>query len=124
MPCDFSNFVLRKPRHDVADEGGLAVTIQREAGRRPLCFQADLLDLSRDGFRLRSAVPLAAGETFVLELSDERFGLQLALSGTVRWQQAQPEEVWLLGCQTETPLDWETLGELFLSEVLSTAPRA
>ena len=120
MPSDFSQYVPRRPRHAVAAAAGLPVTVTPTGPRPPASFQADLLDLSREGFRLRSAVPLAVGESFTLELREEKFGLALTLSGTVRWQQPQPEEIWLLGCQSQQQLDWETLGELFLNEILVT----
>ena len=120
MPSDFSQYVPRRPRYGAAAARGVPVTVTRTGPRPPACFQADLLDLSREGFRLRSGVPLAVGETFSLELRDEKFGLALRLSGTVRWQQQEPEEIWLLGCQSPQELDWETLGELFLNEILAT----
>jgi hypothetical protein len=120
MPANFCQFVARKPRHEVAT-AGLPVAITRVGPRPPACFQADLLDLSREGFRLRSGVELAVGESFALELRDEKSGLALTLSGTVRWQQPQPEQIWLLGCQSQQQLDWETLGELFLNEILATS---
>lgn len=86
-------------------------------------MDADLVDLSRDGFRLRAAVPLEIGESFFMDLFEEASALHLNLPGVVRWRLEDSDGRWLLGCQSQREIDWETLGELFLNKVLLTDDR-
>jgi hypothetical protein len=81
-------------------------------------IRVELQNLSRNGFQLRLPVPLVIQEHFCLRLYVEDSGLTLTLPGTVQWQRAVDDE-WLAGCLSDQPLAWESLGELFLSEVIS-----
>jgi hypothetical protein len=118
MAYSISQFVLRLPRHAASGDAGFPVAVRRSTAESPVAVAADLLDLSRHGFRLRTAVPLEIGESLYLDVFEEKSGLTLALPATVRWRLEEPDRRWLLGCQTKQELDWETLGELFLSQVL------
>jgi len=120
MAYSISQFVLRLPRHPAAGEAGFPVAVRRCTPESPVAIAADLLDLSRNGFRLRTALPLEIGESLYLDIFEERSSLTLALPATVRWRLEEPDGRWLLGCQAKRELDWETLGELFLNEVLLT----
>ena len=62
---------------------------------------------------------LPVGETVTIEIRDDRSGLQIELTGAVRWQRAKDDRSWSVGCQCEQELDWAIMGELFLHEVLS-----
>jgi hypothetical protein len=81
------------------------------------------MDLSREGFRLRVAQPLEIGEALWLDLFEETSGFSLTLPATVRWRLEEPDGRWLLGCRSKRQLEWETLGELFLSKVLLAESR-
>ena len=123
MSSDFSQYVLRKPRHAAAGASGFPVAIRRSAEQSAGSIGADLVDLSRDGFRLRLAAAPAIGESVALDLCEPKSGIEVTLSGTVRWCQAEADGQWLVGCQSERQLDWETLGELFLNNVLDADRR-
>ncbi len=123
MIWDYSQYVLRKPRHAAADESGHRVFITCVRDETTESQPADLLDLSRDGFCLRTAAPLTLGALVTVDLRQEVCGFAVTLQGEVRWQREQDDGTYLLGCQTEQPLDWETLGELFLSNVLTVESR-
>ena len=45
-------------------------------------------------------------------------GIDVMFPATVRWRREEVAGNWLVGCQTSWQLDLETLGELFLSEIL------
>ena len=47
-------------------------------------------------------------------------GVSLALPGKVCWQRPEDGDTWQLGCLCSQQVDWETLGELFLTGVLAT----
>ena len=121
MSFSYLDYALRQPRHEVS-ESGLSVEAERAAGREPNPVTAGLLDLSREGFQLQTGTPLDVGEAVAITVPLERPGLGLRLTGTVRWQEpdgeAAGEARWRCGCLIATPLDWETLGELFLAGVL------
>jgi hypothetical protein len=98
--------------------------VDRGPASAPASIEVGLLDLSRDGARFRSSVPLAEAEAITVRIDDERSGLRLTRSGTVRWTRPDGGGTWSVGCRFSRPLEWETLGELFLNEVLSQAPPA
>jgi hypothetical protein len=79
-----------------------------------------LLDLSRNGFQVKVPVPLNTQSPLNLRFRMEGSQMDLMLPGTIRWQRPASDGTWLAGCQTDRPIDWETLGELFLRGVLST----
>ena len=82
--------------------------------------QAELQDLSRIGYLVKIPAPLNTQRPLNLRLSIEASQIELTLPGTVRWQRPIENGTWLAGCQSDRPIEWETLGELFLSGVLST----
>jgi len=117
---DYSQFAPRRPRHAVRETAALHVQVQRAAQASPRVIDAELLDFSRSGFRLRLPAPLDVKEPITLRVGEEKAGIDLTLSGIVRWRRAEHGGTWLLGCATDHPTDWETLGELFLNKILST----
>jgi len=112
-------YVSRWPRHEVRDSAALEVRVERAAGQSPSALDAELLDLSRAGFRLRVPYSLVVGECVTLRLRHAQAGIDLALPGKVRWQHADKHGAWLAGCAADCPAAWETLGELFLNNILS-----
>jgi hypothetical protein len=95
------------------------VEIEQTVNGRTHRIPAVLQDLSRDGYQVKTLIPLDAQEPLTLELCIEGSQIDLRVPGTVRWQRPGPEGTWLAGCQADCALEWETLGELFLAGVLS-----
>jgi hypothetical protein len=120
MSNDFLQYVPRRPRYRATHRRPLRVTVQRSAEHQPAVISAELVDFSRSGFSLRLTVPVEAQEVITLQIREQESELYLAQSGTVQWQCCDGPEAWLIGCKTSLDLDWETLGELFLNEILST----
>jgi hypothetical protein len=112
----------RRPRHSAAGDEALTVAIERSAGLPAARGDAQLVDLSRHGARLLMEVSPAENEPIVFRLSDKHTGLDLSLPGAVRWLTKQDDGRWLIGCEFETELSLETLGELFLCGILSDRP--
>lgn len=115
-------YVARRPRHQSAGTAGVRVEVQRVAPSSPAWIEVELVDLSREGVRVRAAVPLSVGETITVRLHDQAAALGLERQATVRWREPHQQGTWSIGCEFFERMDWETLGELFLNEVLSTDP--
>ncbi len=116
----FSQFIARKPRHQAADGTSTHVEILRADDKTPALIEVELLDLSRDGFQLRATRPLDDQEAVTLQLQSDQSESDVALPGVVRWCRPQQDGSWLVGCASPEPIDWETLGGLFLDGILST----
>ena len=115
-------YVARRPRHQAAGSATLRVTVDRASGSVPGSVEVELVDLSRTGGRLRSPVPLSEAEAITVRIHDESSGLWLRRLAAVRWTRPEGGDTWSIGCQFSQPVDWETLGELFLGEILSREP--
>jgi len=122
MDKQTEDYVARPPRHQAGDVATLRVEVERAPGRDPGSVGVELLDLSRTGVRLRSPVPLAEAEVVTVRLHDGPSRARLTRSGTVRWARPDRGDTWSIGCQFFESVDWETLGELFLAEILSQEP--
>ena len=123
MSSEIWNFVGRKPRHQVADGSQFSVCLNRIEGEPAESLEAKLIDFARHGARLRVADrPNAAWpsnvEAVVLQLRSAKPGLDIRLPGRIRWQQAEGPGLWLIGCEFDQEVSLETLGELFLNEIL------
>ncbi|MEE8451717.1 MAG: PilZ domain-containing protein [Thermoguttaceae bacterium] len=119
MTDEYWNHVARKPRHQAAGAPGLSVQVKRNAAATSVPLRAELLDLSRSGVLLRLAGSLRTGEPIVICIEDEASHIDLTLSAVVRWCKCEEDGRRLVGCESDYPLQWETLGELFLSDILT-----
>jgi hypothetical protein len=115
-------FVARSPRHQVNQAPSVRVTAERVDTSGSTTIEAELLNLSRNGVRLRLAVAVAVREPITVRIWDEASGLLLKRTATVQWRHAQEDGHWSVGCSFDKTIDWQTLGELFLSGLLSTSP--
>lgn len=113
-------FVARSPRHAST---GVTVEVRRSPGGSADSVGAELVNLSREGFQLR--LPLAPDdqETLVMCVRAPDQEVDVMFPAIVRWRREEPSGNWLAGCQTNWQLDLETLGELFLSEILVADPQ-
>ncbi len=80
---------------------------------------AELVNFSRDGFRLRVPAPLIVNEPVVVLIEDRNSPFSLTISATARWQRPESGDTWLTGFKFDRQADWETLGELFLNDILT-----
>jgi len=123
MSANHWEYVPRSPRHKVTGAVELRAEVERSSGNTPARAAVELINLSREGFQLQVPVELAVGETITFRLHERTAGLDLAFEGTVRWQCPKDDSSWLVGCQTSRQVDYETLGELFLNDVLAVDDR-
>lgn len=91
--------------------------VEVEAGDPDDPFRAELVDLSRDGFRLRLPFPLNGRKSISVRLCEDA-GVRLTLTGLIRWQRSDDGKTWMLGCQSTERIGLETLGELLLRGIL------
>jgi len=120
MTDAYWNYTTRKPRHRAAGSDGLRVEICRIATETAALVRAELVDLSREGLQLHTTMSLPDGEPIIVHIVDKPACIDLTMSAAVRWCRSEQEGRWLIGCQSDGPLPWETLGELFLGEILAT----
>jgi PilZ domain-containing protein len=110
--------VVRDPRHQATDTVKLNIEVRRSAGERRL-LGAELIDFSRDGFRLRVPAPLIVNEPVEVLIEDRNTPFSLTISAIAQWQRPESGDNWLTGFKLDRQADWETLGELFLNEILT-----
>jgi hypothetical protein len=108
----------RKPRHPTVEGQAVEAWLERADSR----LVAELADFSRNGAGLVTSAPAIDGERVTVRIRLTESGLDLSLAGTVRWQREQPKGCWFVGCEFEEPVSLETLGELFLREILDANP--
>jgi len=111
--------VTRNPRYRIVDPTNTWVNVERTTNRVPPALPALLVDFSRQGARLRAAVPLEAGEPVTLSFSPARGALDLVLHATVQWQRPAGNDTTAVGCRFVREVDWEAMGELFLCGILA-----
>ncbi len=112
--------VVRKPRHQATGDTSLRVWVERPDGRdRIVAAEAHLVDVSRNGLQVQVNKLFATGEAIVVRIAGAA-GLEVSLPGTVQWQRAAEKGAWSVGCSFPEPLAWETIGELFLNQILAT----
>ena len=120
MAYDPRQFVVRQPRHSAVDESAGVLwleVISEPAGERR---DVVLVDFSRKGAKLELSLPVAPNSAVLLHIENESQGLAISLAGHVRWQRVERVGCWALGCMFDEEVPYETIGELFLSGVLST----
>ena len=118
MSFDYLQHTARRPRYSSASKA--RVEVEQTVDGLTGLVQAELQNLSRNGYQVKIPVPLNTQRPLNLRLRIEDSQIDLRLPGIVRWQRPARDGTWLAGCQADCPIDWETLGELFLSGVLST----
>lgn len=106
------HFVPRAPRFKVADTSGLKVTIRRtEEGDQPL-LDAELLDVSQHGTKIRVPVNLRFEEALQIQIQVPGKELEYHGIASVRHIRAIDEEHWIVGCAIAPPLSDETFSFL------------
>ncbi len=113
--------VLRRPRHAASGVASLRVEIHRGEGESPNVLKGQLVDFSRMGAQCTLPMVLAIGQKAEMRLVRASGEVVLARDGEIRWNHRDEKGQWSIGFQFTTPLDWESLGELFLVGVLTQA---
>ena len=120
MPDPDFTFVARGPRFDCDDAATVELTVTRQ-GDDGIArgITGELVNFSRQGirFHLKEALELGESPVIRLQASDSVFAVEIP--GLVKWVTPDEHLGWLVGCQFESEVPWETLGELFIHEVLS-----
>ncbi|MEX2559973.1 MAG: PilZ domain-containing protein [Pirellulales bacterium] len=121
MGFDYAKCWARRPRYEARAGHQAQLRIER-SGRLPPIVPAELINFSRHGARLAVGSPLEDGEQFMLLLTHSKAGMALTLAGELRWQAPTDAGGWLMGCEFVTEVSMETLGEMFLNEILDDQP--
>jgi hypothetical protein len=119
MPKSLELFHPRGPRHLSAEGEQATVELRRLAEQPHPDHLARPADISRTGMHLVLSKTLAIGATAFVTLRDSRGDAVLAREGKVQWARVGTDQRWHVGVEFTTQLDWETLGELFLRNILN-----
>lgn len=112
MPRQVGEPVPREPRCCILEDGMVGVRVERVRGSAPGMIDAELIDISRSGVKLRVASCPALGEEVVLRLEVPSADLDLALSAKVQWTRAVADETWRIGCALASELPEHILSRL------------
>lgn len=124
MAFDSWNYSGRKPRHQVADPDAVTVRLSRAGAELAEGATVELIDFARTGARVRMAdapskVAFREGDAVIVRLTSQKTLLDFDLPAVVRWRRAEGPGICLLGCEFMEVVSLETLGELFLNQILS-----
>jgi hypothetical protein len=118
------NYSVRRPRHSAASDHATGVRWRRLGSVDEREWRgATLLDLSRNGMRLRGEQEVGVGESLEVEIAIESpVRPRSRTRGEVRWTRGDAGS-WELALELEQAVEWEVLGELLLSGALDGADR-
>jgi hypothetical protein len=120
MSSKYPRETARRPRYRLVAGARIQAQVERSTKHSPSLVPVELVDLSRNGCRVKTPVPLEAREPVTVQLWAEPSASKMTLRAIVRWQRPAGNGAWLVGCLADCPIDWDALGELFLSGILST----
>ncbi len=113
------NASVRDPRHLATEGSVVEVAAAGQANAREPGVNAELINLSRQGMQIRISKEFVEGEWIETRFGRQDATARFAQRGRVLW--VRPDDgQWLAGCQFETELDWEAMGELFANNLLET----
>ena len=118
MSNDPSNYTVRRPRYVATGKAAIVLSIVRAEERHPAVVTGELVDISRHGICIKAADPLEPDERLLIRLKEAAGGLERSFAARGLWRQQETDDSWLIGCALEGEVDWETLGELFLQQVI------
>ena len=119
MVAEYWKTVVRKPRHAGGDTGAWKVEVEYRVGAKVAVVEARLADGSRDGAQVVVPIMLPPKDRVVVRFVDEHSEVRYQAEGEIRWSRAgDNKEVWSSGIRFSEPIDFETLGELFLNDLL------
>lgn len=111
---------VRRPRHDVTSTDHIAAWVASNQDEQTWHAAATLVDVSRHGCRLFAECDLQPNQAvrLIIDLPDEK--RQTVAIAEVRWRSNQESTLFEYGLEFQSTLDWEFLGELFLSGALKS----
>lgn len=119
VTTDTLDHVVRDPRYRIIDIASTWVEIERSDKCDPATIPALVVDFSRHGMQVRVAVPPDVGETVTLRLVDEKNDFRVRIPATVQWHRPVTDVTIAVGFRFVEKIDWETMGEMFLTGILN-----
>ena len=115
-------FVVRRPRHSAINCSPSQVWLERSSAQTDQQRDAQLVDFSRKGAKFELSAPLRPEESFRARIKQDANSVDITLPAVVRWQRADADGKWTMGCLFEHQGPYVVVGELFLCGLLSTEP--
>lgn len=109
---------VRRPRHDVRSTDQISAWVTSDGDQPAWHTAATLVDVSRHGCRLFAQCDLVPYQAvqLIIDLPDTQ--KQNVAAAEVRWRLTQEDALYEYGLEFKPALDWEFLGELFLTGTL------
>lgn len=103
---------VREARYPLLEGRAIKVTVERSGGMPPQEIDAELVDVSLGGVKLR--VPACPGmqEAVVLRMAAPEIELDLSVDAEVCWTRPAPDDAWYLGCVLNPKLPEKLLTDL------------
>ena len=119
-PLHYSfDFVARSPRHIVADEHQVQVSLLEPAKGSGTAIKGEIIDFSRHGVCLTVPSDAQVPAQTVLRLFNPDVSLDVHIPCHLRWCRPDAESNGaMVGCAFDQELSFETFGELFLAGLL------
>jgi hypothetical protein len=115
---DVAEYILRDPRYLIAEGQQTFVELRRDDDPAAPPLSSLLVDFSRKGMQILADVSFEIGEKITVFLREPSAKLEVQLSGIVQWQRSMDDQKFAIGCQFAEDVNWEIMGELFLSGIL------
>ena len=112
--------LIRRPRHIVLDDGQVAVWVTSQDADQSWHFPATLVDVSRNGCHLFAAYSLMPGDQIRLVIDLPEAEQHTDALAEIRWHTEATSGEREYGLEFLHALEWEFLGELFLSGTLES----
>lgn len=109
----------RGPRHLSAEGEAATIELRNRLEQPHPDHLGHPADISRTGMHLVLSKSLPESATVFVTLRDVGGKAILAREAHVQWARRSIDQKWHVGIEFAEPLDWETLGELFLRNILN-----
>ena len=118
MSTAAQRLVGRDERYRLADNGAVSVRIETDSGREREELDAELVDISQGGIRLRSRTPMAEGDTLIVTLTPGELSKSSIARAQVCWTTPAPKGRFCSGCSIEPRIPQPVLDHLAASGIL------
>ncbi len=110
--------ISRAPRYSLASDDEIEVLVERDGESGLESTDAELIDISTGGAKLRTAAPLNVLDILSLQLCIKRMRRTITVAGAVCWTTPTNNGQWWVGCRFQPPMPEQTLQEFAQGGIL------
>jgi len=112
------DLISRAPRYGLASDDEIEVRVERDSESGLESTEAELIDISPGGAKLRTAGPLNVLDILSLQLCIKRLHRTITVAGAVCWTTPTTNGQWWVGCRFKPPMPEQTLQEFAQDGIL------